>query len=498
MSRPQATGPPRALTGIEGLDLVLGGGLPRHRLYLLEGSPGVGKTTMALQFLMEGRDKGEQGLYVTLSETTEELRAVADSHGWSLDGITVYELADVDTGGADDYTLFHPSEVELGETTRGVLDIVDRIKPQRVVFDSLSELRLLARDPLRYRRQILSLKQYFVGRKCTVVLLDDRTSMPNDLQLESLAHGVVDLEQLAPEYGAERRRLRVKKMRGIPFDGGFHDFRITTGGAVVYPRLVAAAHHPSFTAETTKSGIQELDDLLGGGLDRGSSTLLMGPAGAGKTTIALRYALSAAVRGERAAFFTFEEGLGTLYARAAGLGWDLTPHVDAGRLHVEQIDPAQLSPGEFAHRARQHAHEGASVVVIDSLNGYLASMPEERHLYLHLHELLAFLNQSGVATIVVMAQHGVLGSMRSPVDVSYLADGTILLRYFERDGRLHEAISVVKKRSGRHERTLREFEIGGPAGLRVGMPLEKLHGIMTGVPVSFGGREAPEPKPENG
>jgi circadian clock protein KaiC len=498
MTTPKATGPARALTGIEGLDLVLGGGLPRHRLYLVEGSPGVGKTTMALQFLMEGRDKGEQGLYVTLSETKEELQAVAESHQWSLDGVTVYELADVDTAGSDDYTLFHPSEVELGETTRGVLEVVDRIKPERVVFDSLSELRLLARDPLRYRRQILSLKQYFVGRKCTVMLLDDRTSTPNDLQLESLAHGVVDLEQLAPEYGAERRRLRVKKMRGIPFDGGFHDFRITTGGAVVYPRLVAAAHHPTFTAETLRSGIQELDDLLGGGLERGSSTLILGPAGAGKTTIAMRYALSAALRGERAAFFTFEEGLGTLHARAVGLGWDLKTHIEAGRLHVEQIDPAQLSPGEFAHRVRQVAREGASLVVIDSLNGYLSSMPEERHLYLHLHELLVFLNQSGVATIVVMAQHGVLGSMRSPVDVSYLADGTILLRYFERDGRLLEAIAVLKKRSGRHERTLREFEVGGPAGLRVGPPLQDLHGIMTGVPVTFGGRGTPGPNPENG
>jgi circadian clock protein KaiC len=498
MTNPPAAGPPRALTGIEGLDLVLGGGLPRHRLYLLEGSPGVGKTTMALQFLMEGRNKGEQGLYVTLSETTEELEAVAVSHGWSLDGITVYELADVDTAGGDDYTLFHPSEVELGETTQGVLDVVDRIKPQRVVFDSLSELRLLARDPLRYRRQILSLKQYFVGRKCTVMLLDDRTSTPTDLQLESLAHGVVDLEQLAPEYGAERRRLRVKKMRGIPFDGGFHDFRITTGGAVVYPRLVAAEHRPGFTAGIVKSGIQELDDLLGGGLDRGSSTLLLGPAGAGKTTLAMRYALSAVLRGEHAAFFTFEEGLGTLHARAAGLGWDLETHIQAGRLRVEQIDPAQLSPGEFAHRVRQAAREGVSVVVIDSLNGYLTSMPEDRHLYLHLHELLAFLNQSGVATILVMAQHGVVGSMQSPVDVSHLADGTILLRYFERGGRLLEAISVLKRRSGPHERTLREFEIGGPAGLRVGVPLHDLHGIMTGVPLSSGRPENTWPRPENG
>jgi circadian clock protein KaiC len=488
----------RAKIGVEGLDAILGGGVPRHRLYLVEGSPGVGKTTIALQFLREGQRNGEQSLYVTLSETAEELHAVAASHHWSLEGITLYELADVDKAGGDDYTLFHPSEVELNEATRGVLDVVERIKPQRVVFDSLSELRLLARDPLRYRRQILSLKQYFIGRRCTVLLLDDRTSTPTDLQLESLAHGVIDLEQLSPEYGAERRRLRVKKMRGIPFDGGYHDFRITTGGVVVFPRLVASSHHPEFTAETIRSGVPGLDALLGGGLERGSSTLIIGPAGAGKTTIALRYALSAVERGERAAVFTFEEGLGTLHARAAGFGWDLPKHVGSGLLQVEQIDPAQLSPGEFAHRVRAAALEGASVVVIDSLNGFLNAMPEERHLSLHLHELLMFLNQAGVASIVVMAQHGFLGSMQSPVDVSYLADSAVMLRYYERAGGLHEAISVLKKRSGPHERTIRDFKLGGPAGVQVGEPLRDLHGVLTGVPSPFGGSAHPGPAPSRG
>ena len=485
--------PVRARSGIPGLDAVLGGGLPRHRLYLVEGSPGVGKTTIALQFLLEGRAHGEQGLYVTLSETAEELAAVADSHAWSLEGIQLYELADVEATGGEEYTLFHPSEVELNEATRGVLEVVERIKPQRVVFDSLSELRLLARDPLRYRRQILALKQYFVGRKCTVLLLDDRTSTPADLQLESLAHGVIDLEQLSPEYGAERRRLRVKKMRGISFDGGYHDFRITTGGVVVYPRLVAASHHPGFTPGQVPSGVPELDALLGGGLERGSSTLLIGPSGAGKTTIAMRYLLTAAERGERAALFAFEEGLGTLHARAAGLGWDLTGHVDAGRLVLEQIDPAQLSPGEFADRVRGTALAGVRMVVIDSLNGFLNAMPEERHLYLHLRELLMFLNHAGVASILIMAQHGFVGSMRSPVDVSYLADAAVVLRYFESEGGLREAISVLKKRSGPHERTIRGFEVGGPKGILVGPALSHFHGVLTGVPARFDRRLPADP-----
>jgi circadian clock protein KaiC len=496
MANPPIEPADRAGLGIEGLDQILGGGLPRHRLYLIEGTPGVGKTTIALQFLLEGRARGEQGLYVTLSETTEELDAVARSHAWSLEGIAIFELADVDKAGEEDYTLFHPSEVELNEATRGVLAVVERTRPRRVVFDSLSELRLLARDPLRYRRQILALKQYFVGRQCTVLLLDDGTATPADLQLASLAHGVIELEQLSPEYGAERRRLRVKKMRGMSFDGGYHDFKVTTGGVVVFPRLVASTHHPGFAPETLQSGVHELDLLLGGGLERGSSTLIIGPAGAGKTTIGMRYALSAVERGEKAAVFTFEEGLGTLYARAAGLGWDLRKHVESGHLHVEQIDPAQLSPGEFAHRVRAAAVRGASVVIIDSLNGFLNAMPEEHHLHLHLHELLVFLNQSGVASVVVMAQHGFVGTMQAPVDVSYLADGAVVLRYFESDGGLKSAISVLKKRSGPHERAIREFSLGGPAGIRVGPPLKDLHGVLTGVPVRLGG--PPLAKPPNG
>jgi len=475
-------------TGIAGLDDILAGGLPRNRLFLLQGDPGVGKTTAALQFLLKGAASGERGLYVTLSETREELEAVAGSHGWSLEAVEVYELAVVDETSKGDYTLFHPSEVELNETTEGVLQVVDRLKPSRVVFDSLSELRLLARDPLRYRRQILALKQFFIGRECTVLLLDDRSSGPSDLQLESIAHGVIDLEQSSPDYGAERRRLRVKKMRGVKFRGGYHDFKIDTGGVAVYPRLVAAEHHEPFRAESIPSGLAELDALLGGGIDRGSSTLIVGPAGSGKTSLALHYAIAVARSGGKAALFTFEEGLGTLLTRAAGFGWDLATLVKEGRIVLRQIDAAEMSPGEFAAIVRSTVEEsGAPLVVIDSLNGYLSAMPEERHLLLHLHELLSYLSQVGTASLLVMAQHGLLGmAMQSPLDVSYLADSVVLLRYFESAGAIRQAISVVKKRSGAHERTIRQFELGSN-GIRIGPPLHEFQGVLTGVPVHRGG-----------
>jgi circadian clock protein KaiC len=476
-----------ASTGIAGLDDVLGGGFPRNRIYLLQGDPGVGKTTAAMQFLLEGARRGEAGLYVTLSETKEELIAIANSHGWSLDHITIYELAIADEGSSSDYTLFHPSEVELGKTTQGVLSVVEKIKPRRVVFDSLSEMRLLARDSLRYRRQILGLKQYFAGVACTVLLLDDRSSGPSDLQLESIAHGVLDLEQLAPEYGAERRRLRMKKLRGVRFRGGYHDFTIVKGGIHVFPRLVAAEHAEAFVAENVLSGVPALDTLLGGGLARGSSTLVIGPAGSGKSTLALQYALEATRRGEPVIFFMFEEGRHTLSARAKGLGLDLEGAVGSGKLLLQQVDPAELSPGEFAHLVRRQVEQqGARVVVIDSLNGYMNAMPQERYLSLHLHELLAYLSKRGVASLLVMAQHGMVGTMHAPVDVSYLADAVILMRYFEHEGAIRQAISVLKKRSGRHERTIREFSLTS-AGIAVGEPLHDFHGVLTGVPT----RKAP-------
>jgi circadian clock protein KaiC len=474
--------PPRVLTGIEGLDDILAGGLPRGQLYLLQGDPGVGKTTAALQFLLHGGGKGEPGIYVTLSETKMELESIASSHGWSLKGITIYELPVAEQTAQGDYTLFHPSEVELNQTTQGVLEVVEEVKPARMVFDSLSELRLLARDALRYRRQVLALKHFFVGRDCTVLLLDDRSSGPSDLQLESIAHGVLDLEQLAPEYGSDRRRIRVKKLRGVGFRTGYHDFRIVAGGLVVFPRLVAAEHHAPFPPEPVPSGVAELDELLGGGIERGSSMLISGPAGSGKSSLAMQYVVAATQRGQHAAFFAFEEGRGTLLARTRSLGWDVPSLVERGALHLQQVDPAELSPGEFAHIVRQTVEKkDARIVVIDSLNAYLNSMPAERSLALHLHELLAYLSQVGVASILVLAQHGLGADMDAPVQISHLADCVILLRYLESEGEVRQAISVLKKRSGPHERTIRDFRLG-PGGVRVGAPLREFEGLLRGIP----------------
>lgn len=472
-------------TGISGLDDVLGGGFTSNRLYLIEGDPGSGKTTLALQFLMEGRRQGESSLYVTLSETKEELAGVASSHGWALDGLDICELIPSEESLLPEAQsrMFHPSEVELSETTKSVLAEVDRIKPQRIVFDSLSEMRLLAQNSLRYRRQILALKQFFSGRKCTVLLLDDRTSEAGDLQLHSLAHGVVTLEQLAPEYGAERRRLRIIKLRGKKFRGGFHDFSIIKGGLEVYPRLIASEHREPFETGQLGSGVPAVDAMLGGGFDRGTSALLMGPAGSGKSSLALQYCVAAAERGEHAIVYAFDESLTTLMARMKGLGMDMSPHVESGRIVVHQIDPAELSPGEFGHRVREGVEKHqARVIVIDSLNGYLNAMPEERFLTIQLHELLTYLGQRGVVTLLTVAQHGLIGTMRSPVDASYLADSVVLFRYFEAGGRLRRAISIVKKRSGSHEDTLRELRLTGQ-GLCVGEPLTNFHGVLTGTPM---------------
>ena len=485
-------------TGIPGFDDILGGGFTPNRFYLIEGDPGSGKTTLALQFMLHGLERGETVLYVTLSETREELEGVARSHGWTLEGVNVHELLQAaDNLMPDAQTrMFHPSEVELSDTTRAILEEVERKRPRRVVFDSLSEMRMLAQNPLRYRRQILALKQFFVGRQCTVLMLDDRTAEMNDLQLHSLAHGVVTMQHLAQHYGAERRRLRVLKMRGTRFRGGYHDFLIRTGGLEVFPRLIASEHHNLFKSEPLRSGVPSLDKLLGGGMDRGTSVLLMGPAGAGKSSIATRYAFSAAERGEHAAMFTFDENLATLHARSLGLGMDLRKQQDAGRLRLQQVDPAELSPGEFAHIVRRVVEaDGSRVVVIDSLNGYLNAMQEERFLTIHLHELLTFLGQQGVVTFLVMAQHGLLGSsMQTPIDASYLADTVILFRYFEATGRVQRAVSVLKKRSGPHEDTLREFRLQN-GGIWVGEPLSDFHGVLQGTPQILRNAEAaPAPR----
>ncbi len=476
---------PKLATGVEGLDDILAGGFPQNRMYLLQGDPGVGKTTMAIQFLLNGVAAGERCLYVTLSETGEELQAVARSHGWNLDGLFVYEMYAGEAFSApeeDDNTLYVPAEVELGERMRALLAEVDRVKPSRIVLDSCSELRLLAQSPLRFRRQLLALKADLVRRQCTVLLLENPTSVGGDPLLQSLVHGVVSMEQLSPVYGAERRRLRVTKLREVAFRGGYHDMKIEHEGVVVFPRLVAAEHNEPFEHSVFSSGVPQVDSLLGGGLDRGTSCLLVGPAGSGKSALATQYVVAAAKRGESAAFYVFDEGIGTLMARSRFTGMALEPHVESGKVHVQQVDPAELSPGEFITSVRvQVERHGARLVVIDSLNGYLQAMPEEQFLTAQLHEVLSYLRQQGVLTILVMAQHGVVGHMITPIDVSYLADTVVLTRYFEAEGRVRKAISVAKKRSGRHEDTIREFGLD-ERGLQVGPPLSEFRGVFTGVP----------------
>lgn len=477
--------------GIEGLDAILGGGLPRNRLHLVQGETGVGKTTMALQFLLEGARLGETGLYITLSESKEELEEVAESHGWSLDPIHLFELSALaeQLRGETDNTFFHPSEVELTRTTQALLDEVKRVKPARVVFDSLSEMRLLAETPLRYRRQILQLKQFFAGRECTVLLLDDGQASDEDLQIQSIAHGVLGLQRSAPSYGIFRRQLNVQKIRGVQFLEGNHDVLIRKGGLVVFPRLVAAEHVGVFKRESFPSGIAELDLMIGGGLDRGTSTMFMGPPGTGKSTLAMTFVVAAAQRGESVLYFVFDETLGTLTSRTAQLGLPLAPHLKNGLVRVEQVDPAEISPGELASRISNAVRNaGVRWVVIDSINGYLNAMPEDRYLNLQLHELLAFLNQQGVITIMVLAQQSLVGSMQSTVDLTYLADTVILFRYFEALGSMRQALSIIKKRSGNHERTIREISTGY-GGIVVGQPLRNLQGVLTGIPSFVLGRE---------
>jgi circadian clock protein KaiC len=475
-----------ARSGVAGFDDVLAGGFTPARLYLIEGVPGSGKTTLALQFLLEGARLKEPVLYVTLSESEEEIRAVAHSHGWTLDGIQIREVipSEKTLNSDEQYTMFHPAEVELSETTKTILTDVERIKPRRVVFDSLSELRLLAGSPLRYRRQILALKQFFAGQSSTVLLLDDLTATDRDLQVQSISHGVVLLEQTNSDYGADRRRLRVVKYRGHEFRGGYHDYVIRRGGLRVYPRLVAAEHRRASDHVKLMSDVPALDALLGGGLERGTSTLIVGAAGTGKSTIAAQFAAAAAKRGQHAALFIFDESIETLMTRTAGLGIELKKYFDSEQIAVQPVDPAELSPGEFVHQIRMEVEQrNASVIVIDSLNGYLNAMPGERFLTIQLHELLMYLGHHGVATILIGAHQGLIGSaMNTPVDASYLADAVILLRYFEARGEVRQVISVVKKRGSEHERTIREFRMT-KGRLEVGAPLRDFRGVLSGVPV---------------
>jgi circadian clock protein KaiC len=488
MSSTGARGDDRASSGITGLDYLLNGGFPANRLHLIEGDPGTGKTTLALQFLLEGRARGEACLYVTLSETGNELRGVCASHGWSLEGIEVFELTPPGGRADDQYTLYHPAEIELADMVKRVLTVTEEVNPRRVVLDSLSEMRLLARDPLRYRRQILALKEYFSGRDCTVLMLDDKTSAERDLQLQSIAHSVVLLEQIPAEYGRSRRRVRIVKVRGVPGVEGYHDCRIRRGGLSVFPQLVPS-RDPDAKATLLTSGVDEIDQLVGGGLATGTCTLFMGPAGVGKSSMAAQYVSASAARFP-CAVYLFDERRATFLARADALGMNMSDHTKDGRLSIDQVEPGELSPGEFAHHVCRRVNEGgARVVLIDSLNGYVHAIPTAHSPLVRMHELLAYLNDRGVATLLVSAQHGIMGSqMMSPIDVSYLADSVILFRFFEAFGAVRKAVSVVKKRTGTHETTIREYAVG-PDRLRVGAPLSDFQGVMTGVPTYRGGNE---------
>ncbi|HEY2608916.1 ATPase domain-containing protein [Paraburkholderia sp. RL18-103-BIB-C] len=480
---PAADAPKRLSSGIEGIDHILGGGLTPHRMYLVEGAPGTGKTTLALQFLLKGVEEGQVGLYITLSETRAELLAVGESHGWDVTRFAILELlSDEGLDPRYEQSVLHPAEVELGETVRDVIKQVDDLKPARIVLDSLSELRLLSQNPLRYRRQILALKRYFATRECTVLLLDDNSSAPGDVQLHSIAHGVISLDNITHDYGGNRRRARIAKMRGIKFREGFHDFTLDTGGIHVYPRLVAAEHHTQFDKEVVSTGTPGLNALLGGGLIPGTNALMIGPSGVGKTTTVVSCLLAALARGERCVYYVFDETLTTLMIRCATLGMQLAPYVESGLLTLRQIDPAEISPGEFASDVRNSVEKkGARYVAIDSLNAYLQAMPGERYLLLQMHELLGYLNQQGIITMLVLGQHGIIGEVQNDIDISYLSDVVVLFRYFEHHGEVLTAVTAVKSRANAHERSIRQFRLGS-GGVEVGEALRDFEGVLSGLP----------------
>ena len=486
-------------TGVPGLDEVVSGGLPRNQLYLLQGKPGTGKTTLAMQFLTEGARRGEKALYITFSETRLELEAVAQSHGWDLTQLSILELSTISAtiGSVGQNTLFHPSEVELNKVIDLLFKKLGEVNPDRVVFDSVSELRLLAETSLKYRRQMLAFKEFFIGRNATVLFLDDMTTEAGDLHVQSIVHGVLLLEKFRAGYGVERREFHISKLRGVAYRGGTHDYMIRHGGIHIYPRLVSAQFAPiSFTPETFASGIVELDRMIGGGLDRGTSNLILGPAGSGKSTIALRFAIATAAAGKKVAHYSFEESTANLLQRASSLNMPLEEQMDSGRLTIRKIDPAELTPGQFASIVRGANDGEADMIVIDSLNGYVHAMPEQQFLILQLHELLAYLGNRGVVTVIVLSQAGIMGTMKSPLDLTYLADTVLLTRYFEAFGRVKKAISVIKKRTGAHEESLRELRIGD-GGVIVGEVLREFAGIFTGIPRFLGEESKMMPQDED-
>ena len=482
----------QARSGVSGLDEILRGGFAADRLYLIEGAPGVGKTTLAMQFLLEGVRLGERCLYVTLSETRGEMEQVAQSHGWSLEGIDIVELSQVEETleGRAQNTLFPPAEVELSRLRDLLVAQFKRVHPRRMVIDSLSELRLMAQNPLRYRREILSFKHRFATTDCTVLLLDDQ-SVGADAHVQSIVHGVVTMQRVPLKFGINRRFLSITKMRASAFREGNHDYLIKAGGLTVFPRLVAAEHGPTVRREVFVSGNAQLDHLVGGGLDSGTGTLFMGPAGSGKSTIAIMYATRAAASGRPVLYFAFDEVISILVDRAREMGLPIDETIAAGTLRLRQIDAAEIAPGELAAEIMNAVnHEDVRMVVLDSLNGYVNAMPQEDFLHLHLHELLGYLNQKGIATILVLAQHGMIGPMGAPIDVSYLADTVFLMRFFEARGALKKAVSVVKKRSGFHEDTIRELSMTAK-GVVVGEPLLNFQGVMSGVPYFVGENQPP-------
>jgi circadian clock protein KaiC len=481
----------RLKTGIPGLDDILHGGLPAGHVYLIEGNPGSGKTTFGMQFLLAGIAAGERALYVTLAESHTELEKTAASHNFDISGIEVFEVNPPELGSKslEQYTVFHPSEVELADVMNSILERVRKAKASRIVIDSMSELRMLARDPLRYRRQIMTLKQFFMGQNTTVLLLDDRSGESTDTQLQSIAHGVLRMETLQREFGVIRRQLEIRKLRASAYREGFHDYVIRAGGLEFFPRLVVGEHsQKNVDGGLLPSGIPELDRLFGGGVARASSTLLLGPAGIGKSTVVAVYMASAAARGERSVIFAFDELTQSIMVRCRGLGIPLEEHIKKGLVRVELMDPAAISPGEFVARIRREVEENnCRLIAIDSLNGLFHAMREEHAVAVQLHDLIAYLNQSGVASFMVLAQYGVIGShMTVPVDISYLADNVLLFRYFEAQGAVKQAISVVKRRSGPHERTIRELLIGDNK-IQVGMALSDFEGVLTGTPRYLGG-----------